>query len=151
MVITGVLARIPQRIKGLIYLDAFVPEDGRALVDYVPPDMTAAWDVNRDKNLPLPPIPLSFFGVTDPAMVAFIEPRLAAQSWRTFYQPVKALKVRPDIPVSYVVCTGYEPSPFAARLAEMEADPAVRITTIDTSHHCMLTALDDTVEVLLNG
>ncbi len=30
MVITGVTARIPDKIKSLIYLDAFVPEDGKA-------------------------------------------------------------------------------------------------------------------------
>jgi len=30
MVATGGLARIPDRIQSMIYLDAFVPEDGKA-------------------------------------------------------------------------------------------------------------------------
>jgi pimeloyl-ACP methyl ester carboxylesterase len=39
MVVTGVLARIPERIKGLVYLDAFMPEDGEAVADYWSPEV----------------------------------------------------------------------------------------------------------------
>ena len=151
MVTTGVLARIPERIEALIYLDAFMPEDGKALVDYLPPEMVSAWESLKDKDLPLPPMPLSALGVTDPQLVAFIAARLAMQPWRTVFQPVKALKPRPDIPVSMIVCTGFGPSPFTARLAEMEADPAVRLTTIDASHLCMLTDVDTTMAALLGN
>ena len=34
MVVTGVISIIPDRISSVVYLDAFVPEDGKALVDY---------------------------------------------------------------------------------------------------------------------
>lgn len=148
MVVTGVQAGIPARIQELVYLDAFVPEDGRALIDYVPPELKAEWDVFKIRNLPLSPMPLSAFGVTDPALTAFVQPRITNQPWRTFYQPVTALKARAQIPTSYVVCTGFGPSPFISRLAEMEADPAVRTTAIDTSHHCMLTDLEATISVI---
>ena len=36
-----------------------------------------------------------------------------------------------------------------ARLKELEADPAVRLTTIDASHHCMLTHVDRTMAALI--
>ena len=39
MVISGVLARIQEKIASMVYLDAFVPEQGKALVDYVEPAM----------------------------------------------------------------------------------------------------------------
>lgn len=39
MVITGVAERAPQRIKHLIYLDAFVPEDGQSAGDLVGPEI----------------------------------------------------------------------------------------------------------------
>jgi pimeloyl-ACP methyl ester carboxylesterase len=74
MVTTGALARIPERISRLVYFDAFVPADGRAVLDYVPPDARTAWDVYKDKDLPLPPLPLPVFAVTDPAIPAFVEP-----------------------------------------------------------------------------
>ena len=151
MVITGVLARVPERIKALTYLDAFMPEDGKAVVDYLPSEIVAVWESLKDKDLDLPPKSLSGYGVTDPQLIAFIAPRLAMQPWRTVFQPVKALAARPDIPVSMIVCTGFGPSPFTARLAELEADPTVRLTTIDASHYCMLTHIDETVAALIAG
>jgi pimeloyl-ACP methyl ester carboxylesterase len=39
MVITGVAEQVPERIKQLIYLDAFVPEDGQSAGDLVGPDV----------------------------------------------------------------------------------------------------------------
>jgi pimeloyl-ACP methyl ester carboxylesterase len=38
MVITGVADRIPDRIGRLVYLDAFVPQDGESLMSLRPPD-----------------------------------------------------------------------------------------------------------------
>ena len=151
MVATGVLARISERVSRLIYLDAFVPADGQALVDLLPPEARQAWDMLKDRDHPLPPLPLDGFGVTDPAIVASIEPRLVRQPWRTVYQPVKALRVRPNIPMTYVVCTrqGQVQTAFTARLTEMGADPTIRVETIATSHMCMFTALDETIDILV--
>src|SRR5258706_4369481 len=36
MVATGVAARIPDRIRTLIYVDSVVPDDGKAFGDYLP-------------------------------------------------------------------------------------------------------------------
>ena len=41
MVITGVAEQVPERLARLVYLDAFVPEDGQALADLLPPDAVA--------------------------------------------------------------------------------------------------------------
>lgn len=149
MVVTGVLARIPERIKELVYLDAFVPADGEAAADYWSPEVKAMMDTFRDRNAPLPAVPLVPLGVTDPEVVKFVEPRLTAQPWRTCYQPVKALKVRPAIPISNVVCTGWDKTPFfTTRFGEMKEGPGVRTTTLDASHLCMLTAVEETVAAL---
>ena len=41
MVITGAADRAPERIARLVYLDAFVPEDGQSLLDIIPPERRA--------------------------------------------------------------------------------------------------------------
>ena len=41
MVATGVADRARARIKQLIYLDAFAPNDGESLLDLLPPDVQA--------------------------------------------------------------------------------------------------------------
>ena len=37
MVITGVADALPDKITSLVYLDAFVPENGQSLVSLIPP------------------------------------------------------------------------------------------------------------------
>jgi pimeloyl-ACP methyl ester carboxylesterase len=43
LVTAGVLPRIEHRIKSIIYLDAFLPENGRAIIDSYPSDRRAGW------------------------------------------------------------------------------------------------------------
>ena len=38
MVITGVAEQVPERIKHLIYLDAFAPQDGQSIADQTGPE-----------------------------------------------------------------------------------------------------------------
>src|SRR5215472_16385256 len=38
MVITGVADRVPEKVASLVYLDAFVPENGQSLFSLLPPD-----------------------------------------------------------------------------------------------------------------
>src|SRR3972149_5119926 len=42
MVITGVAAKVPERLKLLVYLDAYVPDAGQSEVDLWPAEMRAA-------------------------------------------------------------------------------------------------------------
>ncbi|MDQ3443474.1 MAG: alpha/beta hydrolase [Chloroflexota bacterium] len=44
MVITGVAERVPERLARLVYIDGFVPRDGQALADLLPPDAMAWFD-----------------------------------------------------------------------------------------------------------
>lgn len=39
MIITGVADRCPEKVRRLVYLDAFVPEDGKCLFDYIPDEL----------------------------------------------------------------------------------------------------------------
>ena len=41
MVITGVAEQVPERLRQLIYLDAFVPQDGESLNDLIGPGLAA--------------------------------------------------------------------------------------------------------------
>src|SRR5204863_582906 len=57
MVVTGVADRAAERVRTLVYLDAFVPQDGQALPDLLPTRVrehfpSAGWQVP-----PLPPQP----------------------------------------------------------------------------------------------
>ena len=42
MVVGGAADRVPQKIGSLVYLDAFIPEAGKSLWDFLPPEGAAA-------------------------------------------------------------------------------------------------------------
>ncbi|MFE1599477.1 hypothetical protein [Methylobacterium sp. ID0610] len=60
--------------------------------------------------------------------------------WRTFFQAVKALKTRPDMPLADVVCARPNPSPVMPRLREMQAGP--RDPYVDPRHASSTDAAD---------
>ena len=49
MVATGVADRAPERIAQIVYLDAFVPEDGQALADFLPEGRAPSANRRRSK------------------------------------------------------------------------------------------------------
>ncbi|KAF1031225.1 MAG: Haloalkane dehalogenase [Pseudomonas sp.] len=150
MVIAGVASRLPGKVKSMIYLDAFVPENGKALVDYIPTENRARLEVFVSEGKPIPAFPLEVFGITDPVLVDYITPRLAPQPWLTFFEPVQLQPLREGIAVSYVYCQGYVGSAFGHFYEQFKNDPNVRTAVLDTSHHCMLLDPLATLETLVN-
>jgi pimeloyl-ACP methyl ester carboxylesterase len=150
MVITGVASRIPAKIKSLIYLDAFVPEDGKALIDYAAPQFRSDPEVLMREGKPLPPVSVEALGLTDPALVAFVTPRLTPQPWRTFYEPVHVQPLPAHITAAYVYCSGRGSTTFTRFYEKLKADPHVRTAVIETGHFCMLSEPRKTIEALVN-
>src|SRR5262249_14927471 len=50
MVIAGVAEQIAAKIRSLVYLDAFVPENGKSLFDYLPADQSARMRTDAAKT-----------------------------------------------------------------------------------------------------
>jgi pimeloyl-ACP methyl ester carboxylesterase len=107
MVATGVLERIPDRIDTMIYLDAFVPADGWALIDCISPDRRGLFQDFATNQLPVSPLPLAYLGVTDPTLIDFATPRLVNHPWRTLFEPVRVSGWPEHVRVGYVRCTGH--------------------------------------------
>jgi hypothetical protein len=93
MVITGVIDRVPERIKHVVYLDAFIPEDGESANDCyrfigVPPFPTDGREEVRDngpnQRLKVSNGFISLVGI-DPHSPPPIE---TPQSLRTWTEPV---------------------------------------------------------------
>jgi pimeloyl-ACP methyl ester carboxylesterase len=89
MVITGVADRATDRIANVVYLDAAYPMNGQSLVDVAGEVILAARDTARvidGIELVLFPgkDPMGFFGVTDPAQIAWMKPKLTPHPWKCF-------------------------------------------------------------------
>jgi pimeloyl-ACP methyl ester carboxylesterase len=140
-VIAAVAQRARPRLKQLIYLDAFVPEAGQRVIDYLLPlDRRQAIVKAGEQSGYVAPIPPQAHGVTDAQDIAWITPRLARQPFATFTQPMPAAADAPLLPRSYIACAqsaGGSFGPFATRFKD---DPAWRFRELATGHNAMIIA-----------
>ena len=148
MVLAGVAARMPERIKSVIYVDAFVPENGKSVFDYLGPDARTHVESCVSRNEPIPPMPLELFGVTERSLVEFMTPRLVPHPWRTFVEPVQLSPMPESISVGYLFCSGYQ-ALFSHFYEQARKNPRVKAAAIDTGHVCMLSEPVDTSRWLL--
>jgi len=89
MVITGVADRASDRIGRLVYLDAATPLDGQSLLDVAGPIIEATRLLGKvvdgvELVLLLGEGAGRFYGVNDPADLAWMDDRLAPHPWRCF-------------------------------------------------------------------
>jgi pimeloyl-ACP methyl ester carboxylesterase len=154
MVITGIADRAADRVGKLVYLDAANPRNGQSLVDVAGPiiEMTRpAGEVIDGVELVLLPSPDAgrFYGVTDPADLAWMDSRLTGHPWKCFEQKLELLDEAAfsRIPQYHIVCT----STLATRDPELmeEARAAGRLWEIDTGHDLMITEPRKVADALL--
>ncbi len=139
-VIAGVAAQAKARVGHVVFLDAFLPEDGKSMLDYnpLPPGFHDVVQRQGDGwRLPLP-FTLADFGVSDPTDVAWVTPRITDQPFATF---TEALKLPADsfggLRSSYIRTTDGEPFEPAATRAAAAGFNVSEMT--DAGHDVMIT------------
>jgi pimeloyl-ACP methyl ester carboxylesterase len=148
-VISDVVGRIPDKIASIVYLDAFMPEPGRTLLSYSQKassidDAVALACEGKD----LPPLSLEWMGVTDPAVVEYVTPRLSPHPVLTYLQPSKAPVQRPNIPHTFVLATASSIQAFKPFLPICKEMPNGAAIEAPFDHLLMLTHPAETTEIL---
>ena len=127
MVVTGVADRMSERIKHLVYLDAFLPDDGQSLYD-----LSGGGSGRDATDWRVPPLQRS-------------EPSNEWEDARRVYHPRATLeeKVKVSVPLeqrpfslTYIVATGRpDPGPIFDRTAErLRGNPRWTVREIDGGH-----------------
>lgn len=151
MVITGVAAKVPERLRLLVYLDAYVPDDGQSESDLWPAEMRASiqTDEAAGSGLRQPPS-LAFLGITDPEMADWVKARMTPHPLATYNQPVPVSSARSAaLSRVYIRCTVgthtsvFEPFATKARASGWE------VREIATGHDAQLTAPRELADILL--
>ncbi len=128
MVISGVAEQIPERIKTLIYLDAFVPDNGESLQKIIGP----AWDeftsqLINDSIVAYP------FGTPNPN-----PPNDVPQPLRTFTQTLRISNpLVKKIPTYYILMTKDGKASFEEWGASRARGRGWKIFTMDGGHYSM--------------
>ncbi len=154
MVISGVAAHVPERLRLLVYLDAYIPDDGQSEFDLLPAQVVVARqaDAAAHEGFMAPPPP-AIFGVADPALVDWVIARLTLQPLATYTEPVPPWNARSaSIPRVFIHCTGNPPS--TPRLFEPSAQKARaagwHMQELPAGHLAMLTAPHELSSLLLD-
>jgi len=151
-VISGAADRVADRIGALVYLDAFVLEDGESLFDVVPkaqgPAMREQAKSSGD-GWKVPPIPAEALGV-NARDAAWVNAQCTAQPLATFEQPIRLTGGLDRIKnVTHVLATGFrEGSPFPVHHERARAR-GWKLHTMPCGHDVMLDRPEELTNLLL--
>jgi pimeloyl-ACP methyl ester carboxylesterase len=154
MVIAGVAEKAGERLAQLVYLDAFLPENGKSLKDYVPPEAPLdelaktkgdGWRYSYTWQGTVS----EMFGVTDSVDLAWVTPRLRDQPYRTFTQPVQlGTNTGNTIRRSYIQCSEGD-FIFGEAAARAKKQGYRSYELFSARHDAMVTKPKELVDILL--
>ncbi|MEU1788342.1 alpha/beta fold hydrolase [Streptomyces sparsogenes] len=139
MVITGAADRVPERVDSLVYLDAFVPEDGDS-VWTLTSEPEHEWYLSAgETGYAVPPLP-------------FFDPRATAHPLASL---VQRIRLTGDLGRfrrrEYAYATLWEgPSPFAPTYERLREDPSWTVHPLEGRHNLMRDVPDDLLKILLD-
>jgi len=151
LVAGGAADRVPERIAALVYLDAIVPEDGKAMLDYLEPEMAAAFvRMAAEHGGTLPPVAAAALGV-NAADEAMVDALCTPQPFATYTERLSLsgahLGIARKIHVRATAWPGAERTARAHQRRAGEAGWAV--AEVSGGHDLMLDAPDAVAQVLL--
>jgi len=149
MVVTGALESIADRVRHLVYVDAFVPQNGQSVTDLVP---SRQGETGLGASGFLPPAARTF---EDAAQAAFHTPRRVPQPLATFNTPVRLSQSLESYPIglTYVRATEDDHSQgsdqaFAKAAAHAEQSPRWQYHAVDTNHLIPINRPQTLVDIL---
>jgi pimeloyl-ACP methyl ester carboxylesterase len=148
MVVTGVADALPDKITSLVYLDAFVPKNGEALVNFVPPGSPPPTFASE---YTLAPLPASIFGAS-PEVAAIVDARTTPMPIACFTQ---ALALNGGIEriknKTYIYCNVPAPTTFTQFYENLKDDPEWRMHTLPCTHIVQIEMPNELIELLLQA
>lgn len=161
MVITGVADKAPEKIRSLVYLDAFVPNNGESMLELLPPESRAAFFEDAKHNgdgYLLTPIPAAVFNVNSKD-AAWVDRMCVKHPLACFEQKISlsgaCAQVRKR---TYILAAGWTPppemggqSPFVPLAERLKKDAAWRVVSASCGHDVMVDMPKELAELLIEA
>jgi pimeloyl-ACP methyl ester carboxylesterase len=153
MVVAGVGDRVTDRIKSLIFLDAFIPTPGKSLFDMQPPEMAQrmrdearaegdGWRIKRLSG--------NYFRVANPDDIARLDRRAVDQPIGTMEQKANITGAWETIPhLAYIRAAGHR-GPFGQFADPLKSNERWRVFEVPCGHNVMLDLPDSLTGILLD-
>jgi pimeloyl-ACP methyl ester carboxylesterase len=139
MVVTGVAEQIAAKIRSLVYLDAFVPENGKCLFDYLPAEHSRQMRDDAAQNgegYKITPVSAAAFAV-NARDAAWVDAMCVKQPLATFEQKLEVSGRQVPKRV-YMLATGRERTPFQQFGARFKDDRGWQFVSFACGHDVML-------------
>jgi pimeloyl-ACP methyl ester carboxylesterase len=140
MVISGVADRVPERIASLVYVDAFVPEDGASVMSLTS-GFWHDWYIGGAKadGIAVAPLPI-------------LDPRATPHPLACLVQAIRLTGALDRVPRrEYVYLANFENSPFTPVYQRLREDPAWHVRSLPAGHNILRDAPDEFREILLGA
>lgn len=151
-VVTGAADREAARIQKLVYLDAFVLQDGQSVMGLQPADRVKYYEnivTEKGDGWLLPPNPPAFYGVSDEKDTKWMNDYAVPHPYATFKQPVSLKhKGRPPYPRAYIWASAFTPSAFVQFAEKYRNDPDWEYHEIPSGHMLMLSHASELTNIL---
>jgi pimeloyl-ACP methyl ester carboxylesterase len=150
-VMSAVAERAGKRLHSLVYLDAFVPENGKRMTDYLKPKEIREATIKAGQGSGfMTPIPLEALGVSNPEDLEWGTPRLVPQPFATLNQPIHlTLTDSKKRPHTYIACTNPATALFTQFADVVRGDPQWNFYELSTGHQAMMSTPLELSQILL--
>ena len=144
MVITGVADKAGDRLSQLVYLDAMLPENGKAITDYSQRQYAPITEDSWHDPASAP----QEYGVTNERDVAWVKKRLTDMPRKCMTQPLKLTDDKSRrIKGAYILCST---RPFAAEAAGRAKQRGYRYRELESAgHDAMITQPRELTKILI--
>lgn len=150
--ISGAADRIPERIGSIVFLDAFVPENGESLIEKASTNTQGVINAAIErKEIGIKSPPSSVFGIEEKDR-AWVDSKITPQPVATFTEKVTYTGGREKIErKSYIRATGYKSATFDANLAKAQANKSWQAHEFACGHDVMVVQPEQLAELLLKA
>ncbi len=143
MVVTGVADLVPERIATLVYLDAFVPENGQSMQDLRPREI--------GPGLTMPPIPAETFRV-NAADRAWVDRECTPQPVQCITEKLALSGAYRAVQRRVYIRAADYPSPaFEPTYERLRSDPGWTVHRLPCGHDVMVDMPDALAELLASA
>jgi pimeloyl-ACP methyl ester carboxylesterase len=149
-VISGVAEQAADRIGSIVYLDAFVPQNGESMASITSQAVRDSLKAASERGeIGVPPRPAKAFLVNDKDQ-AWVDSLTGPQPIETMTEQVKITGAREKIAKKSYIRAGAYPNPgFDAALARVKADKTWRTYDVPCGHDVMVDMPERLAEILL--
>ncbi len=149
-IISGVAEAVPDAIRSIVFLDAFIPDNGDATLDLVQPAVQQVIRSALERGETTVPVrDAAAFKVNEKDR-AWVDSLAGPQPIRTMTEKIRLTGARERIPKkTYIRASGYPNVSFEMAHARAKADRTWRTFEVPCGHDVMIDEPDRLTEILL--